>query len=314
MVSATERAARVVGVTLLILLLVTSASGLYFAFTFGSADHTQFTLTAEEMSRDRIADNATATLSDREAALVTEARRNGSAQTVAERLELDGTYVERDGMYYQVKATSGPTVSRKRPVLTIERVNTTEGETRSVNELPDPDRRAFILAYRAWLDRDTDSERGTQPARTRSVRYVYETVPDPADSVFVPKQDVRYVREGNRTFRVSVRNESVSLDTTRYQLVRVAENESEFVGTLVRNLTGQLNDSEAEPLDDAIRNGTYASRASQYDAAERPIRPVAAALGIEDTVTYTGERKAARYVRYEGEYYHVTLSGYTTAA
>ena len=309
MVSATERAARVVGVALLIGLLVTSAGGLYFAFTFGSADHTQFTLTAEEMPRDRIADNATATLSDREAALVTEAHRNGSAQAVAKRLELDETYVERDGMYYQVKATSGPTVSRERPVLTIERVNTTEGEIRSVDELPAPDRRAFIVAYRAWLDRDTDSERGTQ-----SVRYVYETVPDPADSVFVPKQDVRYIREGNRTFRVSVRNESVSLDTTRYRLVRVAENESEFIDTLVRNLTGRLNDSEAEPLEDAIRNGTYVSRASQYGTAKRPIRPVATALGIEEPVTYTDERKAARYVRYEGEYYRVTLSGYTTAA
>ena len=314
MVSATERAARAVGVALLIGLLATAAGGLYFAFTFGSADHTQFTLTAEEMSRDRIADNATATLSDREAALVTEARRNGSAQTVAKRLELDGAYVERDGTYYQVKATSGPTVSHERPVLTIERVNTTEGETRSVDELPAPDRRAFIVAYRAWLDRDTDSARGTQPARTQSVRYVYETVPDPADSVFVPKQDVRYIREGDRTFRVYVRNESVSLDTTRYQLVRVAENESEFVDTLVRNLTGQLNDSEAEPLHDAIRNGTYVSRASQYETAERPIRPVAVALGIENTVTYTGEREAVRYVRYEGEYYHVTLSGHTTAA
>ena len=314
MSSATERAARVVGVALLIGLLLTAMSGLYFAFTFGSADYAQFTLTAEEMSRDRIADNATATLSDRETALVTEARRNGSAQTVAERLELDGAYVEQNETYYQVETTSGPTVSRERPVLTIERVNSTEGEARSVDELPDPDSRAFIFAYRMWLDRDTDSERGTQQARTQSVRYVYETVPDPADSVFVPEQDVRYVREGNRTFRVSVRNETVSLDTTRYQLVRVAENESEFVDTLVRNLTGRLNDSEAEPLEDAIRNGTYVSRASQYDAAERPIRPVAAALGIENTVTYTGERKAVRYVRYEGEHYHVTLSGYTTAA
>jgi len=308
-VSATERAARAVGVALLIVLLVTAASGLYFAFTFGSADHTQFTLTAEEIPRDRIADNATATLSDREAALVTEARRNESAQTAAERLELDGAYVEQNETYYQVEATSGPTVDGERPVLTIERVNTTEGEPRSVDELPEADRRAFIVAYRAWLDRDTDSARGTQ-----SVRYVYETVPDPADSVFVPKQDVRYVREGNRTFRVSVRNESVSLDTTQYRVERVAENESEFVDTLVRNLTGQLNDSEAEPLADAIRNGTYVSRASQYDAAERPIRPVAAALGIENTVTYTSEREAVRYIRYEGKYYHVTLSGYTTAA
>jgi hypothetical protein len=312
--SATERAARIVGVALLIVLLVTVAGGLYFAFTFGAADHTQFTLTAEEMARDRIADNATATLSDREAALVTEARRNESAQTAAERLELDGAYVEQNETYYQVEATSGPTVDGERPVLTIERVNTTEGEPRSVDELPEADRRAFIVAYRAWLDRDTDSARGTQSARTQSVRYVYETVPDPADSVFVPKQDVRYIQEGNRTFRVSVRNESVSLDTTRYQLVRVAENESEFIDTLVRNLTGQLNDSEAEPLEDAIRNGTYVSRASQYDAAERPIRPVAAALGTEEPVTYTGERKAARYIRYEGKYYHVTLSGYTTAA
>jgi hypothetical protein len=312
--SATERAARIVGVALLIVLLVTVAGGLYFVFTFGAADHTQFTLTAEEMARDRIADNATATLSDREAALVTEARRNESAQTAAERLELDGAYVEQNETYYQVEATSGPTVDGERPVLTIERVNTTEGEPRSVDELPEADRRAFIVAYRAWIDRDTDSARGTQSARTQSVRYVYETVPDPADSVFVPKQDVRYIQEGNRTFRVSVRNESVSLDTTRYQLVRVAENESEFIDTLVRNLTGQLNGSEAEPLEDAIRNGTYVSRASQYDAAERPIRPVAAALGTEEPVTYTGERKAARYIRYEGKYYRVTLSGYTTAA
>lgn len=311
--AAARRGAKLVGVLLLVGLLVVAGGVGYFAFTFGSADHTQFTLTAEEIPRNRIAKNATATLSAQEAAVVTEAYQNGSARTIAERLDLQGAYVERNGTYLRVRVASGPEVTRERPVLTIEQVNETDGDVVATDELPAADERAVELAYRAWTIRNTDRGSDSPP-----VRYVYESVPDAADSVFVPTQEVQYVQLQNRTFRVRVRTENVSLATTTYHLDHVAGTESAFVATLVRNVTGRLNESEAEPLDRAIANGSYVSRASTYEAAERPIRPVAAALGVDDPVDILyeseGEGTVVRYIRYDGQYYRVTLSGHTTAA
>lgn len=311
MSSRVRRALQVVGALVAVGALVVAGSFLYFSLTFGAADHTQFTLTADRLPRDRIAENATAALSEREAAVVDEAYRNGSARTVAERVDLDGAYVERNGTYYRVHVEHGPDVTRDRPVLTIAQVNESGGEVVPASDLPPPDERAFRLAWRAWSVRNADRGSGDPP-----VGHVYETVPDPADSVFVPDQEVRYVRHENRTFRVLVRTEHVSLDSTAYRLDPVAGNESAFVDVLVRNVTGRLNDSAAQPLDRAVANGSYVSRASEYAAAERPIRPVAEAIGVDDPADLLYDRDGAtvRYVRYEGRYYRVTLSGYTTAA
>lgn len=306
-----RRALQVTGVLVLVAVLVVAGGYTYLVLTFGSADHTQFTLTAEEVPQDRIAENATADLSAREAAVVDTAYRNGTARTVAETFDLDGAYVERNGTYYRVRADAGPTVARERPVLTIEQVNDPDGEVVPAEELPAPDEQAFLLAWRAWMVRNTDRGSGDPP-----VRYVYETVPDAGDSVFVPEQEVRYVQRENRTFRVRVANESVELDTTEYRLEQVAPNESAFVDVLVQNVTGRLNESEAKPLERAIENGTYVSRAHEYADAERPIRPVAAALGVGEPheLLYEPEQTRVWYVRYERAYYRVTLGGHTTAA
>lgn len=307
--SRVRRALQVAGVLVLVAALVVAGGYTYLMLTFGSADHTQFTLTAEEVPRDRIAENATADLSARQAELVDAAYANGTARTIAETFDLDGAYVERNGTYYRVRADAGPTVTRERPVLTIEQVNDPDGEVVPAEELPSPDEQAFLLAWKAWTVRNTDRGSGDPP-----VRYVYETVPDAGDSVFVPEQEVWYVQRANRTFQVRVRNESVELETTEYRLEQVAANESAFVDALVRNVTGRLSESEAEPLERAIENGTYVSRAHAYADAERPIRPVAAALGVGEPHELLYELERVRYVRYEGAYYRVTLAGYTTAA
>jgi hypothetical protein len=303
-------ALQTVGALVVVSAIAAALGFTYFALTFGSADHTQFTLTAGEMPRDYIAENATADLSGRQADLVAEAHHNGTARAVAETYDLNGTYVERNGTYYVVLADAGPTVTRERPVLTIERVNDTAGEVVTARDLPSADERAFMYAWKAWMVRNTD--RGQVD---RSVRYVYETVPDAADSVFVPDEEVQYVQRENRTFRVRIRNESVDLDTTEYRLEQVAANESAFADTLARNITGLLTESEAAPLDHAIENGTYVSRAGTFDDAARPIRPVAAALRfVAPSEFLYEEREQTRYVRYQGRYYRVTLTGYTTAA
>lgn len=305
-----RRALQIVGALVLVAALLVAGGFAYFAATFGSADHTQFTLTAEQLPRDRVAENATAYLSPRAAAVVDEARHNGTARIVAKRLDLDGAYVERNGTYYRVRAERGSDVTRQRPVVTIEAVDDPDGDVVPADDLPSADERAFLAAWRAWTIRNTDRGSGDPP-----VRYVYETVPDAEDSVFVPTQELRYVQRENRTFRVSVRNESVSLDTTAYRLDRIAESESAFVETLVRNVTGRLNESAAEPLDRAIANGTYVSRAHEYGDAARPIRPVAEAVGFGDPGDFLYEdSKVVQYVRYEGSYYRLTLTGYTTAA
>lgn len=304
-------ALQVAGAVVLVAALVVVGGYTYFALTFGSADHTQFTLTVEPISEDRIAENATADLTSRAAAVVDTVHRNGSARTVAEQLDIDGAYVERNGTYYRVTVTEGPAVTRERPVVTIEQVDAGGNEVVAASDLPAADRDAFLLTWRAWTVQQEEGGDGP-PAR-----YVYEIVPDAADSVFVPDQEVRYVQRENRTFRVRVRNESVELDTTEYRLEPVAANESAFVDALVRNVTGRLNDSEAEPLERAIENGTYVSRAGTYAEAERPIRPVADALGMSDPadLMYAADDEGyVRYVRYEGRYYRVTLTGYTTAA
>lgn len=285
----------------------------YFLFTFGSADHTEFTLSAEEVPRDAIADRATANLedpNDERAAVIDSAFENGSARTVAEEYDLNGTYVERNGSYHVVLVSDGPTVNRTRPVLSIERVNETNRDVVPRENLTGPDRRAVGHAHRAWLVRNTDQGRGDPP-----VEYVYRTVPDGADSVFVPEQEVEYVRVENRTFRVSITRRNVSLSTTEYRLERVAAGEEAFVDALVVNATGRLNESAARPLELAIENGTYVSRGDTYAEAERPIEPVARACGLGDPADLLYDRgELSGYVRYEGSYYRVSLRGHTTAA
>lgn len=300
------RALQVAVVLLVTAAIVVAGAFTYAVLSFGSADHTEFTVTAEQLPRERIAANATATLSGRERAVVDAAHANGSARTVGERLDLAGAYVERNGSYYRVTTADGPEVTRERPVLRIERVNRTEPDAVAATALPDPDRDAFLLAWKAWSVRQADGRDGPR------ARYVYETVPD--DSVFAPTQDVRYVTRNNETFRVRVRNESVELDTTDYRLEPVAPNESAFVDALVVDVSG-LNESAAEPLDRAVANGTYTSRAGAFDDAARPVRPLLRALDAGEPQAFTYEqRTVVRYVSYEGSHYRVTVSGHTTAA
>lgn len=293
-------------VSLLALVVATAAYG-YFALTFGSADHTQFTVTAERLPPEEITGDATASLDPSARALVERAVLNESARTVGDGPDIDGAYVRYEGAYYRVHTEAGPHVTRERPVLTIELA---DGDVEGVPiaDLSAPDRRAFGTAHRAWVIRERDSD-------GPPVRYVYETVPDPEDSVFVPTQDVQYVTRDNRTFRVRVRNETVSVGTTELRVRQVAPNESAFRAYLVRDVTGRLNESEAAPLERAIENGTYVSRARTYGDAERPIRPLVRALGLGDgPLLYSDRLGRTVYVRYEGAYYRVTVEGYTTAA
>lgn len=290
------------GVVVVTVSLVAAGGFVYFALTFGSADHTEFTLTAERVPRDHIAAAATANLSAREREIVAEAARNGSARTVATDLALDGAYVERNGSYYRVRAEPAPAVTRERPVLRIEAVEDPDGEVVPAAELPDPDRDAFMLSWKAWTVRQEGGREGP-PAR-----YVYETVPE--GSVFVPEQEVRYVAHENRTFRVRVRNESVELDAIDYHLELVARTESAFVDELVVPLDARLNATEAAPLERAIANGTYVSRERTFDAAARPIEPIARAFGTAPReFLYEVDGPLVRYARYEGRYYRVTLEG-----
>lgn len=292
----------------------TAAGGYgYFLLTFGAADHTEFTLSAAHVPRDEIAARATTEpddLTDAQAEVVDRALENGSARTVGEEYDLNGTYVQRNGTYYVVVRGDGPTVNQSRPVLSIEQVNETDGEVVPRENLTGQDRRAFDHAHRAWLVRNTDQGRGDPP-----IESVYRTVPDGADSVFVPDQEVEYVRVENRTFRISTSRRYVSLSTTEYRLESIAEGEEAFVDALVVNATGRLNASEARPLERAIENGTYVSRADTYAEAERPVEPVARACGLGDPADLMYDRgELSGYVRYEGSYYRVSLSGYTTAA
>jgi hypothetical protein len=291
---------------LVAVVLATAAYG-YFALTFGSADHTQFTVTAERLPPEEIAADATVSLDPSARTLVERAVQNERARTVGDGPDLDGAYVRYEGAYYRVHTEAGPHVTRERPVLTVELADAgVEGVPAA--ELPSPDRRAFGTAHRAWQIRERD---GDGPP----VRYVYETVPDAEDSVFVPVQDVQYVTRDGRTFRVRVGNETVSVGTTEVRVRQVAPNESAFRAHLVRDVTGRLNESEAAPLERAIENGTYVSRARTYEDAERPIRPLARALGLGDgPLLYSDRLGRTVYVRYEGAFYRVTVEGYTTAA
>lgn len=308
-----HRALQVLAAGLVVAVAISVLGIAYFSFVFGVADHTQFTLTAEHVpSEDLVSDATTepAELSGREAAILRRVLANGSVRTVAESPDVGGTYVERDGAYFAVRVRDGPTVNRTRPVLSIQRVNQTDIDAVTSDDLPPADRRAFGAAHRAWLVRNTDRGSGDPP-----IEYVYETVPDANDSVFVPEQDVQYVTAENRTFRVTVTHRNVMLSTTEYRLEQIARNESAFRAALVRNVSGWLNESAARPLERAIENGTYVSRAEDFKQAARPVRPVARACGFADLAEFTYSREEqTRYIRYEGRYYRVTLSGYTTAA
>lgn len=301
------RALQVAAGVLLVAALAVAGGYAYFALTFGSADHAEFTLSAQRVPADGVAENATVIEDPDAAAVVDRAHRNGTAVTL-ERYDLDGAYVERNGTYFRVDVADAD-LTAERPVVTIERVNETDGRVVAAAELPRADGDAFGRAWRAWMVRNTDRGTGNPP-----VEGVYRTVPDDADSVFVPEQEVRFVSRENRTFRVRVERRNVTLDADRYELERVAANESAFVDLLVRDASGAWSGDAPPAFERAVENGTYVSRADTFEEAWRPMEPVAELCGVDADAFATGEGTATCYVRYDGEYYRLGFDGYDTFA
>ncbi|MFB6135504.1 MAG: hypothetical protein ABEJ04_01970 [Halobacteriaceae archaeon] len=278
---------------------------------FGAADHTQYTLAADRVPRDRIAENATVDLAPRERAVVAAALRNGSAETVAdldlarEARGVQRAYVERNGTYYRVRVDGGETTA-PRYVLRVDAANRTPGNATSLDALPEADADAFRRAWKALAAGRRDDGDGPPP------EAVYRTPPD--ESAFVPEPSVRFVAYRNETFRVSATRRNVSLHTDVYRLERVAATESAFVDRLVTDVSGLEGDAR-EVVSTAVSEGRY--RVRRHRAADIPEafdRAVAACGFPEKHEVVRSSAAPVRYVRFEGAYYRLTLTGHTTAA
>jgi hypothetical protein len=88
-------------VSLVALVVATAAYG-YFALTFGSADHTQLTVTAERLSPEEITADVTVSLDPSARSLVGRAVANESARMVGDGPDIGGEYVRYEGAYYRV--------------------------------------------------------------------------------------------------------------------------------------------------------------------------------------------------------------------
>ena len=289
----------VVGVLALVALVAFAS----LALTFGTP--AEWTLEAERVPADRVAETVTANLSAREARAATRAVVNGSADTVGYTLPLDGIYVERNGTYYRLSTVPGGERTVTRHVASFEPVNDTRGAAVAYESLADPDRQAVGLVYKAHLVRRTeDCSNRSCPA----MEYVYER-PWEANESAIVDGGVEYVRYRNVTFRVTVAEREVTTEVSRYTTESVASNESAFRRVVVRNVS--LSGESADLLETAIEDGsvTVTSRDRDETRAEALDRVLSAAGMPEKSTVLWSTEEATAVVRYEGSYYWLRLQG-----
>lgn len=169
------------------------------ALSFGGSPAV-WTLEAERVPPDRVAEATTANYSSREEHVVARVLENGSAETVGYTLDLNGTYAERNGTYYRLSTEFGGERAVTRHVASFEAVNDTDRTVTDYESLPDPDRRPLGRAYKASVVREREdcANRSCPP-----MEYVYD-LPWEANESAVGGGEVEYVRFQNVTFRVTV--------------------------------------------------------------------------------------------------------------
>ena len=286
-----------------VLVLGSLAGYAFLALGFGSP--AEWTLEAERLPADRVAEAATADLSAREARAATRAIENGSAETVGYTLDLNGSYVERNGTYYRLSTGPGGERTVTRPVASFAAANDTDGTAVAAESLPDPDRKAVALAYRAHRIRQRE---GCANRSCPPMEYVYE-LPRAAEASAIVGGEVEYVRFRNVTFRTTVRERNVTTQVSRYTAEPVAANESALRRLVVRDLS--LSGEAAALLETAVEDGSVTVTSRDRDEARAAaLDRVLSAAGMPERSEVLWRTEAATaIVRYEGSYYRLRLTG-----
>ena len=274
-----------------------------FLFMFMSANHhggpDGVALVAESVPEDDVATDATVGLTGRESAVAEAAIANGSGLTAGTRLDINGTYVERNGTYYRLEVAEAGQLTRERPVVTFRSTPAHNGDARTAESLPQVDYGPVVEAYRRTSHGESDE----------AIRHVYRDPADANASVLV-SGTVSHVEIDNATFQVRVARETVELDGYRYTAEEVASNESAFVEQVVHDADAALSDSERDPLAAAVERGPFTPTTATNDSQPwETIEPIATlcGLGEDDVMGSLSGRRC--YVRFEGQVYRLTLAG-----
>jgi hypothetical protein len=216
----------------------------------------------------------------------------------------DGTVVRLDEAYYRVsidKSDDGTTVTGyEYDVVTNDSVpeTATSAETVDFDELPDHDRRSFLVAFggKAVGLRD----RLVEGARV-SLLVAYASQQARRESVFVPESTYRYVRYGPTVFRLDPRGSStVTVFSFRVDLRKVAESDDAFADD-VRSADGRGVSPSALSTDARRFVEESISEAHGTETCYPLPDHVEAVL---DAFGFDQERDhETQYVSYDGEWY-----------
>lgn len=253
----------------------------------------EYVLTATDVTGN-LTDHATADLDRYERGVATAAARNGTAATVGWRAVANGSYVEANGSFYRVE--TGRNGTRRVTVPTLAVVETDASADLRLADLPEVDRRALGLAYRAAQPRERAN------ASVRDPRYAYGYHYGAGDSRLLASNG-SVVRAWDRTLRVVAFEATHEADVHEYRTTRVARNESAFRRAVATNVT--LSTAERNVLESAVESD-YRVPVERVEAGNASgFTGLLSAAGLPAPEPYDASGSA--YVRYDGRYYHLEL-------
>lgn len=281
------------GVVVAAVVVVAVALGGGYLLVVGTGNSSQYTLTADPLTPEAVADDAVADLDGRAARVAERAVVNGSTTALGQPPRLDGDYVLHAGDYYLVKVVSEEIEIAERPAVTLVETNRS-GDARDVATLPVVDQRVVRTAARS---------RVSPGPLTLTHNYHWSGA---ANASVLATGDVERVRAWNRTFRVEVSQGDPRLNRYRYTATRVAGNASALADRVARDADGLSNDTV---LERAVAYGQFVSRGRSSRSAYGPVEPVVELCGVSPDWFVDRPGTATCYVRYRGSYYRLTIDG-----
>lgn len=243
---------------------------------------------------------------DRDAAVIRETIRNGSATITA---ELPPVSVERafrsDDRFYDLSFAEAGTEPGYEVSIQIDyNTSDVDGDVVDYEDLPAADRRELDLV----LNRPREPHR---EGYDFSVGVTY-TGADAASSVLVPDQEYEAVRYEDEVYRLGVRSERTALTVYRYESTLLAESPEGYATQLRERyefeLSG-LSDGERSIVDEAA-NGSYYAEDSDDEAFDALVDRFRSHAAVE-----SDESHGSWVVTYEGQVYWAELDygGYVDA-
>jgi hypothetical protein len=279
---------------------------------FGGAT-TEATLSADRLTAEEVVDAATADRSGEARAVTIRAIENGTARTVGWRAidrrdDLPGSapYVEHEGTYYRVNGTTAGETMVERYTVGAVRAEESSGDAVAVRNLSGTDREIAGLAIRFAQSREERNGSLSNP------RYRV-TVHRHASESTIVAGDVEYVRLGDRTYRLDVPRQEVTETVYEYRAERVGD-VAAVRERVVRPVPENLTAAERDLLESVLDGENHTVDLTAEAETPRTVTTLARKLGLPEPRETVYGPVAVVYVRYEGSFYRLRLSGYSTAA